>query len=153
MISVTIARSSAEAAGENVRPESANGAHDVSKRDVVAVPFIKSLFGSLGVTEVHYMAEALLHAVILVGLQQFQSTQDPEFIRAFSTELILAAFTASHRKKQRRNAIAPGLQSQQSAILIIGVSNHLHEPRGRLQLCQKLIKVNGSLVLGKRPGV
>src|SRR5882724_10476904 len=60
VMAVAIAWSAAEAAGQHVRPENADGAHQIGQSYVMPVPFVKRLFGGLGKAKVDNVAEALL---------------------------------------------------------------------------------------------
>src|SRR5262249_14810815 len=99
VVAVAVARRAAEAAGQDVRTKSADGTDDVCQGNVMPVPLVESLFRGLGKTEVDYTAEALLHSVILVRLQQLQGAQDAQLIRALSAELVLAALAACDREQ------------------------------------------------------
>src|SRR5229473_2054281 len=109
-MAVAIAWGTAEAAGQRIGAENADGAHQVGKSYVMPVPFVEGLFGGLGKAKVDDVAEALLHVVIFVGFKKFQRTQDSEFIGTFGAEFILAAFAARDRKQQHAGAIASGFE-------------------------------------------
>src|SRR5690348_1889386 len=104
MVAVTVARRAAEAAGQHVWPEDADCADDVTECNVVTVPFIEGFFRCFGVAEIHDMAEALLHAVVLVRLEKFERAQDSQLVGSLCSELVLPAFAASDRKQQHARA-------------------------------------------------
>src|ERR1041385_1861340 len=99
MMSVSIASGAAKAGDQHVGAKSADGAHHVSDNNLMAVPFAQRLIHRLGEAEIGHVAEALLHAVIFVGLKKFQCAQDAKLVRTLSPELVLAAFTAGNGKQ------------------------------------------------------
>ena len=69
MMSVTIVVCAGETRDQYIRTKFANHAHDISQRDIMSAPFLKSLFGGLRVSKVGNAAEALLNTVVSVGSQ------------------------------------------------------------------------------------
>src|SRR5262249_34706017 len=98
VVAVAIAGRAAEAAGQHIRTEDAYSTHQVSEGDVMPVPLIESLFGGLGIAEIHHAAEALLYAVIFVGLQQLKGPQDAQLVRTLGAKLILTSLATSDRE-------------------------------------------------------
>ncbi len=153
MMAVAVARGAAEAAGEHVRPEHPDRAHQVCKRDVMPVPFVEGLFRGLGEAEIHHVAEALFHAVILVGLQKLQRAQDAKFVGTFGAKFVLAAFAARDCEKQRRGAVSARFQREHPAVFVVGMGDGLHDARRGFQLGQQLRQVDRAQVFRQRPGV
>src|SRR5207237_4626670 len=92
MIAVSIARRAVEAADDDIGLKFADDANDVGQGDIVAVPLLKSFVGGFGEAEVGDAGEALLHAVIFVGFQQLQGTQNSEFVGEIAAHFVLPAF-------------------------------------------------------------
>ncbi len=87
---------------------------------VVAAPFGESLIGVLRESKIRHAREPVLHAVILVGREQFLRTQHAKNIGQIAADFVLAAFAAIQRHQQRAYAVTAGLEGS--------ASRRLHRP-------------------------
>src|SRR5262245_27032206 len=117
----------------------------------MAVPLVEGLVRRLGKTEIGDVAEALLHAVILVCLEKLQGAQDSKLVRAFGPELVLSAFAAGNGKQGYLSALAARFQREHAAIFVVGMGGDLHQAGGGLELGEKLGQVQRAAVFRQWP--
>ena len=75
MMPMPIAFRSREPRHQHIGPKLANHPHYVGERDIVPLPLLKCLFGTLRITKVRHLRESLLDSVIAVGREHFQRAQ------------------------------------------------------------------------------
>ena len=161
MVAVSIARGAGESRDQHVGAIRANHAHHVGQHQIMAAPLLKSLIGSFRKSEISGAREALLHAVILIGGQQFQRAQHAQAVGKSAPQFVLPAFPAIQRHQQDVNSQPAGLVSEHAAIFVVGVGGGLHHARGGPQLAEHLCEAGSAAVLrqcrhaakvGERPG-
>ena len=150
MMAVTVAVGPGEARHQHVRPELADDADDVRKRNVVTAPLLKSFFGRLRVSEISNPGEPLLDSVVTISRQQLKRAQNAELIGKGIAGFILSALASCKREQKCLHSLAPCFKRQQAAILIVRMGDYHHQATGGLQFAQLLLQACGARVLRKR---
>jgi hypothetical protein len=113
-------------------------------------PFLESLFGSLGETEIGDAGEVLLGAVVAVGLEQLERAQDAELVGEMRAGLVLSAIAAREREELDGDSVAARFEREQAAVFVVGVRVNVHETRGGAQLGEHLLDAGAARVHGER---
>ena len=123
------------------------------KRDIVATPFLESLFRCLGKTEISNAREALFNTVVTVGSQQLQGANDAKLVEEIAADFVLPAFAAIERELQHAHAVPARFERQHAAIFVVGVRDRVHQARCGVQPPQHLLQASRAGVDGKGLGV
>ena len=123
--------------------------HHVAQCDVVAAPFGESFIWILGESEIRHARESLLYAIVLVGREQLEGTQDAQNVGEIAANFVLAALTAIQSHQQRVHSAPARLQCQHATIFVIGVGHGLHQARRCAQPQKRKVQAIHALVLRK----
>src|SRR5271166_5718086 len=156
MVAVAIARIALKSGTDDIWPESANHPNHVAERDIVTTPLLERLLRSLGEAEIGDACEALLDSVVTVGGQQLEGSDDAQLIEQIASDFVLPAFTAIERELQHADAVSARFQSEHATVLVVRMSNGVHQACRGVQASQHLFQTCGTRVdrkwLGINPG-
>src|SRR5262252_3807116 len=119
MVAVAIARIPLKPGNQHVGSISPDHPDHVAQSNVMAAPFIECLVRGLGKPEISNSREALGYAVVVISGQQLESAEHAERVKQFAPGLVLSALAAVQRQEQDACALAPGLERQHPAVLVV----------------------------------
>src|SRR5690348_6352076 len=107
---MAIALRSRKPGHQDVRPVSADYPDHVSQSYIVTLPLLEGFVGILGKSKIRNPGEALLDAIISIGLQQFEGSHNSQHVEQIAAYLVLPALAAIQRQQEAGYALSARLQ-------------------------------------------